>query len=51
MSVTKPFGLRLKPDLKDQAKEAAKTKRWSLNTFVAYAVEEQLKREEESKAA
>ena len=42
-----PFGVRMSPDLKQEAQKVAKNRRWSLNSFVVFAVEEQLKREVE----
>lgn len=40
------YQLRIPEDIKEQAKQKAKERRWSLNTFFCYAIEEQIKREQ-----
>lgn len=47
---SKPFGVRLREDLKEEARKLAKDRRWSLNSFIEYSVEEQIKREQEQAA-
>ena len=40
-----PIGVRMSPSLKNEVKAAAKKHQWSMNAFVVFAVQEQLKRE------